>query len=86
MSQEIFKTNVKMDRYYINVCKHEHEKNLTRLWCKSVPKTCVEQIERNEGSYSYLHPFGDLAQISFQGGFYVCIKYGSFLKTFLIES
>ncbi len=33
--------------YYVNVCKHEHEKNIARLWCKIVLKTNVEQIERN---------------------------------------
>ncbi len=66
-------TNVKMDIYYVNVCKHEHEKNLTRLWCKIMPKTRVEYTEGNEGSYSYLHPFRDLAQRSFQRSFYVCI-------------
>jgi hypothetical protein len=48
--------------------------NMTRLWCKIVPKTNVEQTERNEVSYFYLYPFGDLTQGSFQGGFYVCIK------------
>jgi hypothetical protein len=68
------KTNVKIDIYYANICKHEHGKNMTRLQCKIMFKTNVEQIERNEGSYSYVYPFGDLAQISFQGGFYVCIK------------
>jgi hypothetical protein len=68
------KTNVKMDFYYVNMCKHEHEKNMTKLWCKIVWKTGVENPEGNEGSYSYLYPFGDLAQGSFQGGFYVCIK------------
>jgi len=45
-----------------------------RLWCKIMPKINVEQFEGNEGSYSYLYPFGDLGQKSFQGGFYVCIK------------
>ncbi len=60
--------------YYDNICKHEHEKNMTRLWCKIVLKTNVEQIKGNEGSYFYLYPFGDLAQRSFQGGFYVCIE------------
>jgi hypothetical protein len=30
------KINVKMDIYYANICKHEHEKNMTRLWCKIV--------------------------------------------------
>ncbi len=55
------KINVKMDFYYVNICKHEHEKNMTRLWCKIVPKIGVEEIERNEGSYFDLYPFGDLA-------------------------
>jgi len=49
------KINMKMNFYYANICKHEHEKNLTRLWCKIVPKTNVEQIERNEGSYFYVY-------------------------------
>ncbi len=60
--------------FYANICKHKHEKNMTRLWCKIVLKTSVEHTKRNEGSYSNLYPFGDLTQGSFQGGFYVCIK------------
>jgi hypothetical protein len=60
--------------YYANICKHEHEKNMTKLWCKIVLKINVEQIEGNEGLYSYLDPFVYLTQQSFQGGFYVCIK------------
>ncbi len=68
------KKNVKMDLYYVNICKYEHEKNMTMLWCKITPKTNVEHIEGNEGSYSYLYPFGDLAQKNLQWGFYVCIK------------
>jgi hypothetical protein len=60
--------------YFVNICKYEHEKNMTRLWCKVVPKTDVEYIEGNEGSYFYLYPFRDITQRSFQGGFYVCIK------------
>ncbi len=72
--QEMCKTNVKMDIYYANICKHEHEKNMTMLWCKIMLKIGVEHIERNEGSYFYLYPFGDLAQGNFQKGFYVCIK------------
>ncbi len=67
-------TNMKTNFYYANICKHEHEKNMTRLWHKIVPKTNVGQIEGNEGSYSYLYPFRYVAQGSFQGGFYVCIK------------
>jgi hypothetical protein len=59
------KINVKMIFYYVNICKYEHEKNMTRLWCKIVPKIDIEQTERNEGSYSYLYPFGDLVQRNF---------------------
>ncbi len=65
------KTNMKTNLYYVNICKHEHEKNITRIWCKIMPRT---RVEGNEGSYAYLCPFGDLDQGSFQGGFYVCIK------------
>jgi hypothetical protein len=55
---EMCKTNVKTDLYYVNIkCKHEHEKNMTRLWCKIMPKTNVEQIEKNQGSYLYLYLF-----------------------------
>jgi hypothetical protein len=49
-------------------------KKLTKLWCKIVPKTGVKHVEGNERFYFYLDSFGDLAQGSFQGGFYVCIK------------
>jgi hypothetical protein len=48
-------TNVEMDIYYVNICKHEHEKNMIRLWCNIVFKTNVEQIERNE--VTHLHTF-----------------------------
>jgi hypothetical protein len=68
------KTNVKANICYAHIIKHEHVSNMTRLWCKIMLKTSVEQTERNEGSYSYLYSFGDLAQESFQGSFYVCIK------------
>jgi len=52
-----------MDLYYANIYKHEHEKNLRRLWCKIMLKIGVEYTKRNEGSYSYLYPFKDLAQV-----------------------
>jgi hypothetical protein len=39
---------------YAKICKPEHENNMTKLWCKIVPKNDVEQIEGNEGSYFYL--------------------------------
>jgi hypothetical protein len=55
---EMWKINVEIDIYYTNICKHEHKKNMTRVWCKIVPTTNVEHIERNGGSYSYLYPFG----------------------------
>jgi hypothetical protein len=76
------KTNI----YYANICKHEHERNMTILWCKIVPKIGVEHIEGNEESYFYLYLFGDLAQRSFQGDFYVCIELKTLLITFLTES
>ncbi len=63
-----------MDFYYVNICKHEYEKKMTRLWYKIVLNIGVEYIEGNEGSYFYLYPFGDLVQGSFQRGFYVCIE------------
>jgi hypothetical protein len=61
------KTNVKTNLYYAHICKHEHEKNMTRLWCKILLKINVEQTKENEGSYFYLYLFKDLAQGSFQG-------------------
>jgi hypothetical protein len=36
------KINVKIDIYHTNICKHEYEKNMTKLWCKIVLKICVE--------------------------------------------
>ncbi len=36
------KTNVEIDIYYANICKHEHEKNMTKLWCKIVRKTTIK--------------------------------------------
>jgi hypothetical protein len=68
------KTNMKTYIYYANIYKHEYEKNMTRLWCKVVLKTNVEQTKGNEGSYFYLYPYGDLTQRSFQASLYVCIE------------
>jgi hypothetical protein len=56
------KRNVKTNVYYANICKHEHEKNMKKLWCKNVHKTIVEYTKGNEGSYSYLYPFRDQTQ------------------------
>ncbi len=57
---KMYRTNMKMDLYYANIYKDEHERNMTRLWCKIVLKIGVEHIDGNEGSYFYLYPFGDL--------------------------
>jgi len=51
------KTNVKIDLYYASICKHEHENNMTRLWCKIVLKTSIEHIEENGGPISFLNTF-----------------------------
>jgi hypothetical protein len=51
---EMCKTNVKMNIYYANICKHEYEKNMTRVWCKIMFKTNIEQTKGNKGSYFYL--------------------------------
>ncbi len=64
-------TNLKTYLYYASICKHEHKKNMIRLWCKIVLKS---GIERNERFYFYLYPFGDLAQKSFKRSFYICIE------------
>ncbi len=50
------KTNMKTYIYYVNICKHKYEKNMTRLWCKIMFKIDVKHIEGNEGSYLYLYP------------------------------
>ncbi len=44
--------------------------NMTMLWCKIMPKIGVKHTKGNEGSYSYIYPFVDLAQRNL----YVCIK------------
>jgi hypothetical protein len=68
------KTNVKTNIYYANICKHEHEQNMTELWRKIVHKTNVEYTKGNERFYFYLYPFGDQVQKNFQGSFYLYIK------------
>jgi len=60
---------MKMDIYYANICKHEHEKNMTRLWCNIMPKTGVNRLKEMKRFYFYLSPFEDLIQGSFEGGF-----------------
>jgi hypothetical protein len=68
------KTNVKIDLYYASICKYEHKREHNKAMCKIVSKICVEQTERNEKTYFYLYPFGDLVQRIFQRCFYVCIE------------
>jgi hypothetical protein len=46
----------------MNICKYEHENNITRIWCKIVFKTNVEQTKENERSHLYLYSIGDLIQ------------------------
>ncbi len=43
---------------YANICKHEHEKNMTRLWCKIVLKTSVEQTKKMRGRIHIYTPLG----------------------------
>ncbi len=49
-----FQNKCETNIYYAHICKHEHKKNMKRLWCKIVLKIGVEQIEGNERSYFYL--------------------------------
>jgi hypothetical protein len=56
---EMCKTNVKINFCFANICKHEHEKNMTRLWCKVVLKTNVEQTEGNMKGHIFIYiPLG----------------------------
>jgi hypothetical protein len=57
---------MKMDLYYANIWKREHQTNMTSLWCKTVPKINLEQTKGNEGSYIYLYPLRDLTQKTFK--------------------
>jgi hypothetical protein len=53
------KTNVKIDLYFANIRKHEHGKNMIRLWCKIMPKTGVKHIKGNvKGLTSIYTPLG----------------------------
>jgi hypothetical protein len=52
--QDKCETNI----YYVNICKYEHENNMTKLWCKIMHKIGVEYAEGNEDSYSYYTHLG----------------------------
>ncbi len=42
---KVNKTNVIFLIYCVNICKHEHEKNITKLWCARLCKIGVEQTK-----------------------------------------
>ncbi len=44
------KTNVKTNLYYVNICKHEYENNMTKIG--------FEQIKGNEGPTPIYTPLG----------------------------
>jgi hypothetical protein len=52
------KINMETYLYYANIRKYDYEKNMTRLWCKIMPKIGVGHNKGNDGSYFYLYPFG----------------------------
>jgi hypothetical protein len=66
----MWKTNVKMNLYYANTCKHEHEQGYGVTSCL---RLILNKLKEMKAPIS-IFPFGDLTQRSFQGGFYVCIK------------
>jgi hypothetical protein len=56
------KTNVKIDIYYANICKHEHEKNMKKTWQGYGPKSCLKLVlnifKKMRGSTSIYTPLG----------------------------
>jgi len=44
-----------MNIYCANICKHEHEKNITRLWFKIVFKIDVEQSKKKMKSFTSIY-------------------------------
>jgi hypothetical protein len=51
-------TNAKTNFYYVNVCKCEHEKKMSRLWCRIVPRIGAEQTKRMKGLTFIYTPLG----------------------------
>ncbi len=43
------KTKMKTNLYYVNICKHEHEMNMTRLWCKIIFVTLALGLRPMQG-------------------------------------
>jgi hypothetical protein len=40
---------MKMDIYYANIFKREHEKNMTRLWCKIMLRLVLNKQKEMKG-------------------------------------
>jgi hypothetical protein len=50
------KTNMKTNFYYANICECEHEKNMTKLWCKIVLKIRLNKLKKMKGpTFIYIH-------------------------------
>jgi hypothetical protein len=60
--------------YYVNICKHKYEKNMTRIWFKILFKTNVKQTKWNEEFYFYLYLFENLVLKKLYEKLYVCIE------------
>ncbi len=43
------KTNVKKKIYYANICKHEHEKNMTRFGARSCLRLMLNRLKEMKG-------------------------------------
>ncbi len=52
------KTNVKMNIYFVNVCKYEHEKNMTRLWGKMWLRLVLNKLKKMKGPTFIYTPLG----------------------------
>jgi hypothetical protein len=51
------KKNVKTDLYYANICKHEHEKNMTRFDARSCLKLVLNKLKEMRGPTLIYTPF-----------------------------
>jgi hypothetical protein len=55
---EICKTNMKVDFYYVNLCKHEHEKNLKGYGAKSCLRLMLNNLKEMKGLTPIYTPLG----------------------------
>jgi hypothetical protein len=53
------KTNVKMDIYYANICKHEHEKTWQGYGAISCLKLMLNKLKEMRGLTSIYTPLGN---------------------------